>query len=150
VVRYQHVTVGGILSALSDPFPDAEALVARFLSARPELTGIPVGVTLPANFDGTSRAVLISRVGGEFVEYQILDLPVLRVETYGPDKPAAHQLARTVRGLLSLLPESRHADRAIVSDVNEERGPHWLPDGKRQGAARYMSRIQLVVHLAPA
>lgn len=110
-------------------FPDVEALIVTFLAARPELADIPVDVTPPEDFDGTALAVVVSRVGGGFTQYQRLDSALVDLETYGPDKTAAHDLARTVRALVALMPTTHH-DGAVVSDVAEDRGPRWQPDRK--------------------
>jgi hypothetical protein len=117
-------------------FPDVERLVVDYLSARSELSGVPVVVTLPGGFDGTVSTVLVTRVGGVYAVDDRLDRALVRVDAYGPDKTGAHRLALVVRGLLWVMP---------VTDLAEERGPHWLPDTPHNRAARYMARYQLTV-----
>jgi|SRR5215475_8549521 len=117
-------------------FPDVEDLVVQYLSSRSELAGVPVGIELPAGYDGTSPLVRVSRVGGRYSQDDGLDLALIRIDSYGPDQRAAHRLALTVRGLLWVMP---------VPDLVEERGPHWLPDSTHNHAARYMARYQLTI-----
>jgi hypothetical protein len=119
-------------------FPDVENLVVDYLAARPELGDVPVTITLPDDYDGKASTVLVTRVGGVYVSDDGLDNALLRIDTYGPDKAAAHRLALTVRGLLWVMP---------VTDLAEDRGPHWLPDTPHQHAARYMARYRLTVHI---
>jgi hypothetical protein len=117
-------------------FPNVEELVGTYLSGRSELTGTPVVATLPGDYDGKAATVLLTRVGGVYLDDDRLDRALLRIDAYGPDKTAAHRLALAVRGLMWAMP---------VSGIAEERGPHWLPDAPHQHAARYMARYQLTI-----
>ena len=45
-------------------FPDVERLVVDHLKNRPELADVLVDNRTPPGFDGTQKAVLISRAGG--------------------------------------------------------------------------------------
>lgn len=125
-------------------FPDAEALVVRYLTRRTELDGVPIGIRLPDTSDGTQAAVVVNRVGGAFTEYQLLDAPLVEIETYGSDKATAHELARRVRGLLSGMPSVVH-EGALVSSVSEQDGPTWEPDADRPEAIRYVQTARLLV-----
>ncbi|GGZ15429.1 hypothetical protein GCM10010387_04700 [Streptomyces inusitatus] len=129
-------------------FPDAERLVVDFLKTRPELTGAAVDNRPPAVFDGTQRAVLVSRVGGAWVDDLNLDRPLLDLEVYGPDKTAAHTLALAARACVLELTGTSYGT-AFVSDVSEEDGPRWLPDYNRPAGNRYLSTIRLSVRPAP-
>jgi hypothetical protein len=123
---------------LSTPpaFPDVEDLVVSYLAGRAELAGVPVGIELPAGMDGTIALVRVSRVGGDYSPDDRLDRALVRLDAYGPGQRAAHRLALTVRGLLWVMP---------VTDLAEDRGPHWLPDAARNHAARYMTRYRIAV-----
>jgi hypothetical protein len=126
-------------------FPNVERVIVAFLDARPELDGVLIAAELPPDFDGTKLAVRVSRVGGEFVEDDLVDKALARVEAYGPDKAAAHSLASQVRGLFPLLVKTRHADGVVISDVTETQGPYWFPDSRLAQAKRYLMRYQLAV-----
>jgi hypothetical protein len=130
-------------------FPDVEQLIVSFLGARSELAGIPVGITVPDGYDGKQRAVVVTRVGGAFLDDDLLDDTVARVDAYGPDKGAAHTVARTVRGLLPLLTQTRHADGVVVSEVSEVQGPYWFSDKQHAYANRYLMRYRLIVPVRP-
>jgi hypothetical protein len=128
-------------------FSNVESLVVAFLGGRSELSGVRVVVRLPADYDGTSRAVVVSRVGGEFAQDDYLDRALVRVDTYGPDKGAALDLTGTVRSLVWLIPSVKHANGVTVADVAENRGPSWLRDPAYASANRYTTRYQLLVRV---
>ena len=128
-------------------FPNIERVVVAFLDARPELDGVSVGVDLPSGFDGTQRAVRVSRVGGVFIQDDLRDNALTRIDAYGPDKTAAHAVASLVRGLLPLIPDARHEGGAVVSDVAETEGPYWFPDSRNANASRYYMRHQFAVRV---
>jgi hypothetical protein len=126
-----------VTTPVSPPgFPDVEDMVVRYLAARSELAGVPVGIELPTGYDGTTSMVRVVRVGGVYSADDRLDRATVRVDAYGPDQRAAHHLALVVRGLLWIMP---------VTDLAEERGPHWLPDTPHNHAARYLARYHLAV-----
>jgi hypothetical protein len=131
-------------------FPDVEGLVVAFLAARAELGGVSVGVTLPPDFDGSGRAVVVDRLGGVFLRDDGLDDVLTLVDAYGGDKTTAHAVANAVRGVLPLLPSVEHAGGVVVSDIEESQGPCWSPDRRRDGASRYVMRYRLVVPVRPA
>lgn len=130
-------------------FSNVESLLVTFLGARTELSGVPVVVRLPANYDGLARTVVVSRVGGEFGPDDYLDRALVRVDTYGPDKGAALDLAGTVRSLVWLMPDSPLPNGVIVTDVAESRGPSLLRDPAFATANRYTTRYQLLVRVGP-
>jgi hypothetical protein len=130
-------------------FSNVESLLVTFLGARTELSGVPVVVRLPANYDGLARAVVVSRVGGEFGPDDYLDRALVRVDTYGPDKGAALDLAGVVRSLIWLVPDSALPNGVIVTDVAESRGPSLLRDPAFATANRYTTRYQLLVRVSP-
>ncbi|WP_030678233.1 hypothetical protein [Streptomyces sp. NRRL B-1347] len=128
-------------------FPDAERLIVDFLKNRPELAGATVDNRPPAGFDGTQKAVLVSRVGGAWVDDQHLDQPLLDLEAYGPDKTAAHAVALAARACVLGLAGTAHGS-AVVTDVAESDGPRWLPDYNRPRGNRYLTTVQLRLRLA--
>ncbi|MEU5343596.1 MULTISPECIES: hypothetical protein [unclassified Streptomyces] len=127
-------------------FPDAEQLVVDFLKNRAELTGVIVDSRPPAGFDGTQKVVLVSHMGGAWVDDQHLDQPLLDLEAYGPDKPTAHTVALSARACVLELADTVYGSAAVV-DVSEADGPRWLPDYTRSAANRYRSTIRLLLRL---
>ncbi|MFI6516842.1 hypothetical protein ACIBF1_14875 [Spirillospora sp. NPDC050679] len=130
-------------------FPDPEAAVGQYLTARPELAGVPVGPVPPAGHDGATPAVVLVRDGGSYREDEILDEAWLRVETYGPTPAQAHALMRTVRALLAGLPRTDFSGFA-VSDVSEDyglRGLRRLTDRNRPQFPRYALNVRLLIRL---
>jgi len=135
---------------MSEPyinFPDVEQLVVDLLKDRSELAGVVVDVQPPAGFDGTQRAVFVSRVGGAWAEDPRLDNPLVDLEVYGPDKAAAHTVSLVARALILQLRGVVYG-AATVLDVVEEDGPRWLPDYRHATACRYVSTTRLVVRPA--
>ncbi|MFF7983986.1 hypothetical protein ACFZDK_33540 [Streptomyces sp. NPDC007901] len=135
---------------MSEPyitFPDVERLVVDLLKDRSELAGVLVDVEPPSGFDGSQRAVLVSRVGGAWAEDPRLDNPLVDLEVYGPSKPAAHTVSLIARSLLLQLRGAVYGPATVV-DVVEEDGPRWLPDYRHATAARYVSTTRLVVRPA--
>lgn len=129
-------------------FPDVERLVVDLIKDRSELAGALVAVDAPASgFDGTQRAVLVSRVGGAWTEDLRLDSPLVDLESYGPDKTSAHRLSLVARALVLQLRGAVY-DGATVQDVVEEDGPRWLPDYRHAAASRYLSTTRLVIRPA--
>lgn len=125
-------------------FPDVERLVVELLEDRPELVGVVVDNRPPPDFNGTQKAVLVSRVGGAWIDDQRLDQPLVDFEVYGPDKSAAHRVALTARALTIALRGVSHGG-AVVVDVVEEDGPRWLPDFHHPASNRYRSTVRLVI-----
>jgi hypothetical protein len=128
-------------------FPDCERLVVDQLKNGPGLDGVVVDNRVPSGFDGTQKAVLISRAGGAGVDDQHLDQPLIDIEVYGPDKPAAHTVALAARSLALRLRGVVYGGATVV-DVVEEDGPRWLPDYQHKAAARYLSTVRLLIRPA--
>ncbi|MCX2968775.1 hypothetical protein WDH52_17550 [Streptomyces sp. TRM70308] len=126
---------------------DVERLIADFLTDRPELAGVTVDNVPPSGFDGTQRVVLVSRVGGAWIDDQHLDHPLVELEVYGPDKTTAHADSLGVRAALLTLRGTTHGT-TTVTDVVEADGARWLPDYNRPVANRYLTTVQLA--LTPA
>ncbi|WP_406296167.1 hypothetical protein OG948_12270 [Embleya sp. NBC_00888] len=132
---------------MSDPpivFPDIERLLVDYLKNRPELAGATVDNRPPPGFDGTQQVVLISRVGGVWIDDRHLDAPLVDIEVYGPTKTAAHGVALAARTCLHQARSAAHAG-AVVTDVVEEDGPRWLPDYNHPTGNRYLSTIRLSI-----
>jgi hypothetical protein len=130
-------------------FPDIEDLVVVFLAARAELDGIATGPVLPPDFDGSGRAVVVTRLGGRYRQDDGLDEALVRVDGYGPGKTAAQAVALGVRGVLPLLTTTEHSDGVVVSDVEEHQGPCWSPDRRHRDADRYLMKYRLIVAVQP-
>lgn len=128
-------------------FPDVERLVVDHLRNRPELTGVVVDNRPPAGFDGTQKAVLVSRVGGAWVDDLHLDRPLLDLEAYGPDKTTAHTVALTARAALLEAAGTVYGG-ASVTEVAEADGPRWLPDYNRPDGNRYLATVRLSIRPA--
>lgn len=126
-------------------FPNVENVVAGFLQGRPELAGVPVGSLPPPEFDGTQRAVVLTRLGGHFADDDQLDHAELRIDSYGPDKLAAHTLACAVRGVLPLITRLALADGVVLPDTTEIQGPCFSPDRRHADATRYLMKHRFVV-----
>ncbi|WP_413811990.1 hypothetical protein [Streptomyces sp. OE57] len=128
-------------------FPDVERLVVEHLKNRPELAGVLVDNRTPPDFDGTRKAVLVSRAGGVWVEDIHLDQPLVDLEVYGPDKPTAHTVATAARTALFTVRGTTFGT-ACVTDVSEVDGPRWLPDYLHAAASRYVSTARLSIRPA--
>ncbi|GGS86820.1 hypothetical protein [Streptomyces chromofuscus] len=127
-------------------FPDAERLVVDFLKNRTELAGTTVDNRPPAGFDGTQNVVLVSRVGGAWIDDAHLDQPLIDLESYGPDKTAAHAVALAARACVQELAGTTYGG-AVVSDVEEADGPRWLPDYNHPAGYRYLATVRLWLHI---
>ncbi|GGT32059.1 hypothetical protein [Streptomyces purpureus] len=132
------------MSSAPSTFPDVEAIVVDLLSDRPELAGAIVDETPPAGFNGTQRAVIVSRRGGAWIDDLHIDRPMIELEVYGPDKTAAHVLANAARAVL-LQSAGTVFGTSVITDVAEADGPRWLPDYVYTAANRYLCVIQLSV-----
>jgi len=135
--------VGEIVPIAQEPlvFPDVEQAVAEFVRARPELSGVPVGTSVPPGFDGTQRAVVLTRLGGVYLDDDRLDNAEVRLDSYGPDKTAAHAVALAVRGVLPILSAS---GGTVFPDVTELQGPCFVLDRRHSDANRYVMRYRFV------
>lgn len=132
------------MSSAPSTFPDVEAIVVDLLSDRPELAGAIVDESPPSGFDGTQRAVIVSRRGGAWIDDLHVDKPMIELEVYGPDKTAAHLLANAARAVL-LRSAGTVFGTSVITDVAEADGPRWLPDYVYTAANRYLCVIQLSV-----
>ncbi|HEX6468492.1 MAG TPA: hypothetical protein VF069_05300 [Streptosporangiaceae bacterium] len=126
-------------------FPDVEQFIVDRFKDRGELAGVVVDIWPPAGFDGTQRAVLVSRVGGAWVDDLRVDQALVQLEGFGPDKAAAHAVALVARALALQLRDSAYPG-GIVTDVVEEDGPRWLPDYRHPTGNRYLSVIRVALH----
>ncbi|WP_149183949.1 hypothetical protein [Streptomyces sp. TRM49041] len=130
------------MSSPPSTFPDVEAIVVDLLSDRAELADAIVDETPPPGFDGTAKAVIVSRRGGAWIDDLHLDQPLIELECYGPDKPTAHLLANAARAELLAATGTVYATTTIT-DVSEADGPRWLPDYVYTAANRYLCVLRL-------
>ncbi|MDF9814606.1 hypothetical protein [Streptomyces sp. SPB162] len=128
-------------------FPDVERLVVDHLKNRAELAGVVVDNRPPAGFDGTQKAVLVSRTGGAWADDLHLDRPLVDLEVYGPDKTTAHSVALSARAALLEVVGTSYGG-AFVADLAEADGPRWLPDYNRPNGNRYLSTVRLSIRPA--
>ncbi|WP_416977647.1 hypothetical protein [Streptomyces sp. T028] len=118
-------------------FPDVEALVVDILEADSALSTALVTVEPPENFDGTTAAVLVNRRGGAWVGELHVDQPLIELEVYGPTKQAAHVLANSARRALMAAAGNTYGTN-LITEVEEQDGPRWLPDYLYRAANRYV------------
>ncbi|MBB5852238.1 hypothetical protein ACFQ05_03045 [Amycolatopsis umgeniensis] len=130
-------------------FPNVENVVSGYLRGRPELVGVPVGSLPPPGFDGTQRAVVLTRLGGHFADDDLLDHAEVRIDSYGPDKPAAHALACVVRGVLPLITSVALADDVVLPDTTEIQGPCFSLDRRFTDAGRYLMKYRFLLVIRP-
>ncbi|MEU9432602.1 hypothetical protein [Streptomyces sp. NPDC048252] len=128
-------------------FPDVEALVVDILEADSALSTALIAVEPPANFDGTTAAVLVNRRGGAWIGELHVDQPLIELEVYGPTKQAAHVLANSARRALLAAAGNRYGTN-LITEVEEQDGPRWLPDYLYSAANRYVGvlKVFLDVH----
>ncbi|WP_406007280.1 hypothetical protein OG440_14740 [Streptomyces sp. NBC_00637] len=123
-------------------FPDVEALVVDILEADSALSTALVAVEPPANFDGTTAAVLVNRRGGAWIGELHVDQPLIELEVYGPTKQAAHVLANSARRALMAAAGNRYGTN-LITEVEEQDGPRWLPDYLYRAANRYVTVLKV-------
>ncbi|MFJ9022552.1 hypothetical protein ACIRPU_21685 [Streptomyces sp. NPDC102259] len=123
-------------------FPDVEALVVDILEADSALSTALVAVEPPANFDGTTAAVLVNRRGGAWIGELHVDQPLIELEVYGPTKQAAHVLANSARRALLAAAGNRYGTN-LITEAEEQDGPRWLPDYLYRAANRYVTVIKV-------
>ncbi|MEU6377513.1 hypothetical protein [Streptomyces sp. NPDC046909] len=125
-------------------FPDVEAMVVDVLGDDSRLSGAIVDVQAPSGFDGTAAAVLVNRRGGAWVGELHVDQPLIELEVYGPTKHAAHLLANDARQAVLAMANNRYGTN-LVTEVEEQDGPRWLPDYLYSAANRYVTVLKLYV-----
>ncbi|MER6078587.1 hypothetical protein ACFY6U_30750 [Streptomyces sp. NPDC013157] len=125
-------------------FPDVEAMIVDVLDDDPRLSGATVAVQAPTGFDGTTPAVFVNRRGGAWVGERHVDQPLIELEVYGPTKQAAHVLANDARQILLSMANNRYGTN-LVTEVEEQDGPRWLPDYLYSAANRYVTVMKVYV-----
>lgn len=125
-------------------FPDVEALVVDILEADSALSTALVTVEPPSDFDGTTAAVLVNRRGGAWVGELHVDQPLIELEVYGPTKQAAHVLANSARRALMAAAGNRYGTN-LITEVEEQDGPRWLPDYLYSAANRYVTVLKVFI-----
>ncbi|MFF3940841.1 hypothetical protein [Streptomyces phaeofaciens] len=118
-------------------FPDVEALVVDILEADSALSTALVTVDPPSDFNGTTAAVLVNRRGGAWIGELHVDQPLIELEVYGPTKQTAHVLANSARRALMAAAGNRYGTN-LITEVEEQDGPRWLPDYLYSAANRYV------------
>ncbi|WP_432155448.1 hypothetical protein [Streptomyces sp. bgisy153] len=123
-------------------FPDVEALVVDILEADSALSTALVTVQPPTDFNGTTAAVLVNRRGGAWIGDLHVDQPLIELEVYGPTKQQAHVLANSARRALMAAAGNRYG-RNLITEVEEQDGPRWLPDYLYAAAHRYVCVLKV-------
>jgi hypothetical protein len=112
---------------------DVEALTLTYLRGLPDLSGVTVGTTRPADLSARLPFVLVTRVGGGAAGVSwrggpVLDQAGINVQGWAsPDRAAARHLIHQVIGALTAaravaLPEG------VIVRVRVLAGPTALPD----------------------
>ncbi|MFJ8060783.1 hypothetical protein [Streptomyces sp. NPDC096142] len=65
-------------------------------------------------------------------------------EVYGPTKQAAHVLANDARQAVLALADTTYGTN-LVTEVEEQDGPRWLPDYLYSAANRYVTVMKVYV-----
>ncbi|MEV6181441.1 hypothetical protein ACIHAR_15460 [Streptomyces sp. NPDC052016] len=125
-------------------FPDVEALVVDILEADSALSTALVTVEPPSDFDGRTAAVLVNRRGGAWIGELHVDQPLIELEVYGPTKQAAHVLANSARRALMAAAGNRYGTN-LITEVEEQDGPRWLPDYLYSAANRYVTVLKVFI-----
>ncbi|MEU2281208.1 hypothetical protein ABZ614_04405 [Streptomyces sp. NPDC013178] len=125
-------------------FPDVEALVVDILEADSALSTALVTVEPPSDFNGTTAAVLVNRRGGAWIGELHVDQPLIELEVYGPTKQAAHVLANSARRALMAAAGNRYGTN-LITEVEEQDGPRWLPDYLYNAANRYVTVLKVFI-----
>lgn len=131
------------------PLPDAEAVIAALLAARPELAGTWVGDRLPDTYDGSQLAVLVDRIGGAADPSTMgwFDTAHLDLKSYGKDKAAAQGLSAQVRNVMAIA-VYLEVPGAVISKTEENVGPQWFadPSGDYPESGYYLLQVAVTLH----
>lgn len=130
--------------------PDVEQLVIDYLRASTEV-GTEVGDRVwpekPAD-PPAEPYVLVQRLGGSVAVPRRLDAGRVQIDVYGGSRFACHRAARAIRAAMWEAHKATHAV-GVVTGVEEESGPSWLPDpvdtaGRRK--PRYTQSLIVFAH----
>lgn len=115
-------------------FPDVEAMIVDILEDDSRLSGAIVAVQAPTGFDGTAAAVFVNRRGGAWVGERHVDQPLIELEG----------LANDARQAVLAMANNKYGTN-LVTDVEEQDGPRWLPDCPYSAANRYVTVMKVYV-----
>ena len=114
------------------PLPDIEAALIAWFKADPEVIAVvprnKISTELPTPFVAENRIQLFRTTGGPVdAETEVIDRPVVQINSFGSSKGTAFDVAQVVTGSL------KGAEGKIQGDVTfylSERltGPGWSPD----------------------
>lgn len=130
-------------------FGDAEAAVCAILTADSAIadSGATVATDL-VGWDTTQPWVRVVRSGGTPILWQRLDAPHITIDTYAPDKAAAHDLAAAARAAVFAARGAYTGNGLLLCDVTDFAGLAWLPDDTEPTIARYVFMLALVTRPA--
>ena len=115
-------------------FPDVEAMIVDILEDDSRLSGAIVAVQAPTGFDGTAAAVFVNRRGGAWVGERHVDQPLIELEG----------LANDARQAVLAMANNKYGTN-LVTEVEEQDGPRWLPDYLYSAANRYVTVMKVYV-----
>lgn len=115
-------------------FPDVEAMIVDILEDDSRLSGAIVPVQAPTGFDGTAAAVFVNRRGGAWVGERHVDQPLIELEG----------LANDARQAVLAMANNKYGTN-LVTEVEEQDGPRWLPDYLYSAANRYVTVMKVYV-----
>ncbi|WP_194909449.1 hypothetical protein [Catenulispora rubra] len=127
--------------------PDVELVVIDWLKNTASAPWTTVDRVPPSGFDGTQAVVLVSRMGGAWIDTTYEDVPIIQLECYGSTKLIAMTVAMAARARLLAIDGFADGGATVVM-VTECDGPRWLPDYLHNGANRYVSMTQLNLRMA--
>jgi hypothetical protein len=127
--------------------PDVELVVIDWLKNAVSPPWTTVDRIPPAGFDGTQAVVLVSRMGGAWIDTNYEDVPIIQLECYGPTKAAAMGVATAARARLLAIDGFVDGGATVVM-VQENDGPRWLPDYLHNAANRYISTTTLTLRMS--
>lgn len=110
-------------------YPDAEAVVMRYLDQKLAAIGLPTMVITYRVSGGAppTRWVRVVRTGGTRRD-MVTDAAQITLDCYASTEANAYALASKVRALLAAMPDAGNPDGATVYRCRELGGPSNLPD----------------------
>lgn len=115
-------------------WPDIEKLAVSYLEAA---LGVRVATRIPGDLSGSFVRV----IRGPGSDDGITDAPLLDVETFAPNQPAAYALAEDAREALHAL-AGKAVNGALVDTVDTATGPVRLDYGN-PSVERYVASYRL-------
>lgn len=127
------------------PFVAAEPLIRSWLAGR---FPAPVRVVteLPADLE-TVPVLQVTRIGGAD-SLPVLDVANVDVDTFGPSREAARDLAEEVRAALRFELPGSVIEGALVAEVTTISAPRWVPYGN-PNVRRFVASYRITIRSTP-